>query len=227
MITLHQYPPAWGLSSLSPFCIKVELLLKMANLSYKVKFEINPKKGPKGKMPFITDREKKVADSHFISKYLETEYGANFGDLCPHQISLVRMVEQSLYFSLLYSRWVDTTGWEVVAAEFKKLFPLKTGGVFLGLIRRQLIKQANSQGVGSHSKQEVYRIALEELNALHDSLGDAPFYGGSNPNTTDATIYSFLATIYRQPIDSPMKEFISEKQSLIQYMEAMQNRFGI
>ena len=70
MIILHQYPGAFGLSSLSPFCIKIEFFLKMANLPYKIHNELNPGKGPKGKMPFINDGGQKIPDSSFIIDYL-------------------------------------------------------------------------------------------------------------------------------------------------------------
>ena len=56
MITLHQFPSAWGLPNASPFCMKVETYLRMCNLPYTTVNVLNPAKGPKGKLPYITRR---------------------------------------------------------------------------------------------------------------------------------------------------------------------------
>ena len=55
MIKLMQFPRMFGLPNPSPFCIKVEVLLKMAGLAYECEFVANPGKGPKGKLPAIKD----------------------------------------------------------------------------------------------------------------------------------------------------------------------------
>ena len=34
MITLYQFPAAYGLSSMSPFCTKVEVYFKLADIDY-------------------------------------------------------------------------------------------------------------------------------------------------------------------------------------------------
>ncbi len=53
MIKLYQFDPAFGLPNASPFCMKLETYLRMAQLP----FEIEPatlqafNKAPKGKMP--------------------------------------------------------------------------------------------------------------------------------------------------------------------------------
>ena len=71
MITLYQFPPAWGLPNASPFCMKVETYLRMCNLPYTTVNVLNPAKGPKGKLPYITDGSNIVADSGLILDYLK------------------------------------------------------------------------------------------------------------------------------------------------------------
>ncbi len=75
MITLYQFPPCWDLPNASPFCMKVENYLRMSNLPYRTVSVLNPAKGPKGKLPFITDNGQTVADSSFILDYLKATHG--------------------------------------------------------------------------------------------------------------------------------------------------------
>lgn len=46
----------------------------MANLPYE-KHNALPVQAPKGKLPFIDDSGKRIADSRFIIKYLQQTYG--------------------------------------------------------------------------------------------------------------------------------------------------------
>ncbi len=62
MITLHPFPRTWGIPNLSHFCVKAETYLRMVKLPYTLADSV-PLKAPRGKLPFIVDNGKKVADS--------------------------------------------------------------------------------------------------------------------------------------------------------------------
>jgi len=65
MITLYSFGPGFGLPDPSPFVTKAEVLLKMAELPYRTD-TTGFKKAPKGKLPYIDDEGKMIADSTFI-----------------------------------------------------------------------------------------------------------------------------------------------------------------
>ena len=71
MIQLHQYPPMFGIPNPSPFCLKLETWLRMAKLPYEVVRVVDPRKDPKGKVPWIEDQGRTIADSAFIIDYLK------------------------------------------------------------------------------------------------------------------------------------------------------------
>ena len=75
MITLHQFPPALGLPNASPFCLKLELYLRMAGLPYRNRYTLELHKAPKGKLPWIDDDGVTLADSGLIIEYLKGRYG--------------------------------------------------------------------------------------------------------------------------------------------------------
>jgi hypothetical protein len=73
MITLHQFARTWDIPNLSHFCTKIETYLRMAQLPYQI-VETLPLKAPRGKLPYIEDNGKKIADSRLIIHYLKSTY---------------------------------------------------------------------------------------------------------------------------------------------------------
>ncbi|WP_374077967.1 glutathione S-transferase family protein [Bdellovibrio bacteriovorus] len=220
MIYLHQYPAIWGLPSLSPFCIKVEMYLRKNKIPYRVVIEKNPARGPKGKMPFIRDGEHVIPDSTFILQHLAEKRGlqSSAGALQEAQgIAIQRMVEEHLYFILLYSRWIDPKGWSILKTEFAPLFPPLIGVPFLIFLRSRLRSQAYQQGLGRHTQEEVYRLGSQEMKALSDLLGDKTYFLGTQFSEVDATVYAFLITILKQPIESHLKKTLLTHPNLVAY----------
>ncbi len=222
MIELHQYPAIWGLPSLSPFCIKVEAFLRQQDIPYRVVVEKNPAHGPKGKMPFIRDGSKIIADSSFILQYLsqsrkQSDIYRPDANAKAQGLAFQRMVEEYLYFILLHSRWIDPVGWAAVSKDFSALFPPLLGTPFLRLIRHNLKRQAFHQGIGRHSREEVYQIARQEIDALSLFLDKKPYFLGDRWSITDATIYAFLITILKQPIESGLKTALLSRRNLVSY----------
>jgi hypothetical protein len=58
MIKLYQFKPALDLPNASPFCMKLEIYLRMANLPYEIVLNADSRKAPKGKLPYIEDGSK-------------------------------------------------------------------------------------------------------------------------------------------------------------------------
>ena len=109
MIKLYQFAPAWDLPNLSPFCVKVETYLKMADLPYEVVHAIPPR-APKGQLPFIEDNGKRIADSQFIIEYLRHTYGDRVdAHLSPEERAvsnaLQRLTENHLCWAFVFARF--------------------------------------------------------------------------------------------------------------------------
>jgi glutathione S-transferase len=218
VIELHQYPSIYNLSSLSPFCIKVEVFLRKHKIPYKIVVQKNPARGPKGKMPFIRDGHTEIADSTLIIHYLSEKLGIE-PEQSPIAHAFQRMIEEHLYFVLLYSRWIDPIGFYKIKSDFTSLFPPIVGTPFLYLIRRNLKKQAHAQGLGRHSKNEVYEMGRRDLQAIASQLGENPYIMGSSFTAIDATVFAFLTTILKQPIESPLKKALQSFPNLVSYCE--------
>ena len=230
MIYLHQYPGIWQLPSLSPFCVKVETYLRMVKLPYQVVIENNPAKGPKGKMPVLRDEDKTIADSSFILEYLQQHYGISLDDsLSTSQNALShviqKMIEENLYFVILYSRWIDPVGKNIIDKAFRPFFPKWLSKMALAWIRRNLKKQAYYQGMGRHTQEEIYHFGCKDITALSDLLGAHLFILEDNYHIIDATVYAFLITILNHPVMNPLKSHLLQQQNLIEYCDRMTNTF--
>jgi len=66
VIKLYQFPTAFGLLNISPFCMKLECFLRLAKLDYQIVNMTNPRQGPKGKGPYIEDGDVRMGDSSLI-----------------------------------------------------------------------------------------------------------------------------------------------------------------
>jgi glutathione S-transferase len=76
MLKLYQFSPRWNIPNTSPFCLKLETYLRMAQIPYTNKYVNDPRKSPKGKLPYILDDGKKIADSNLIIDYLQLKHNS-------------------------------------------------------------------------------------------------------------------------------------------------------
>ncbi len=230
MIKLYQYHPAFGLPNASPFCMKVETYLRMAGLPYECPRGADHFKSPKGKLPYIDDGGKVVADSTFIIDYLKATYGDKLdARLSPAEralgVVIQRTFEESLYWPVVYSRWIDDAGFaKVDEAFFAHLkFPLRQ--IIPIFARRGLRGQLHGQGTGRHGRDEIHAIGCRDISALSELLGDRHFFLGGEPSSIDATGYAFLANLLWAPIDMPMRAHAAKLPNLEAYCQRMKARY--
>lgn len=69
-LVVHQLPGAWGLPSISPFCLKLDAYLRIADIPFRAVVDATPFKGPKRKLPWIEHEGKRIGDSGFIIEYV-------------------------------------------------------------------------------------------------------------------------------------------------------------
>ncbi|MDJ1157158.1 glutathione S-transferase family protein [Chelatococcus sp. SYSU_G07232] len=229
MITLYAFGPGFGLSDLSPFVIKAEILLKMAGLPYRTD-RGGFSKAPKGKLPYIRDGERVVCDSTFIRLHLEERHDIDFDEgLSALERAtgwaFEKMCEEHLYWALVSERWLMEENFaKVRAAIFDQLpWPLRT--LVPPLIQRKVRKALVAQGFGRHSREEMLLLARCDIEAIATQLGDKPFMMGAAPKGVDATVHAFLMTVSSADLASPLVAYTREHANLAAYMQRMQDRF--
>ncbi|MGR9099792.1 MAG: glutathione S-transferase family protein [Gammaproteobacteria bacterium] len=230
MIILHQFKPCWGIPNLSPFCVKVETYLRMASLPYESVVD-TPAKAPKGKLPFIEDDGKTVADSRLIVEYLEETYGHRLdGHLTEEQsaasVAILRLLDESLYWYGAYARWQHSDqNWRTTReAVFWELPPL-IRNLAAFLVRHSVVKKIEGQGTGRLFPDEIFHLAEIDLNALSVLLGEKPYLMGDRHASVDAAAFAYLINILECPIESPIKEHARSKRNLSDYCRHIKTQF--
>lgn len=230
MIKLYQFEPAWGLPSPSPFCMKLETYLRMAEISYEIIPHADIRKSPKGKMPYIEHEGQLLGDSGLIIEYLQKIFGDKLDQnltRSEHAISLAirRLVEENLYWVGIYSRWAEQKNWKMVKSTFFGFLPPVVRTILPEILRRRVLNHMYGHGIGRHKREEIYHIGKTDLSALSVFLGDKAFFMGESPTSIDATVYGFLANVLWTPIESPLKEHGKNLENLPTYCNRMKERF--
>lgn len=221
MIELYQFRRAWGLNP-SPFCLKVETFCQLAGIPYK-SVPTLPFKAPRGKLPFIVADGARIADFGHILAYLRGLSAETLDDgLDERQRAtghlLRRACEESLYFVVVYSRWIDEAGWMVAAPEFFRGVPPVLSALLKVRTRDKVRRQLHQQGYGRHSREEVFALGIADLEAIASFLGDHAFAVAERPTSYDASVYALLKSILATPIDSPLKQKAQSMPVLTDYV---------
>lgn len=223
MIKLYSFGSAFGVVDPSPFVLKVDAYMRLANIEFEnIPNMDNLRKAPKGKLPFIIDGKTTVADSEFIISYLQQKYQITLDEhLSPQQKStaylLGKSLDENLYWCLVYSRWVKDKTWADVKKAFFDDMPFPLKHIVPLVARHGVISAIKKQGLGNHSEQEINLIANKTFQALSTILGDKTYFFADKPSSFDATAYGFLAEFIQASVDNEMNQLARQHPNLVAF----------
>lgn len=225
MIQLHEFPLING-KNISPFCLKVETYCKLANIPFQ-HVDSSPNKAPRKQLPFIDDQGKIIPDSSNILTYLKEAYGNPLDENCSalqHAQGrlLTQMCENTLYFTMAYSRWVDPSNWPTMKQALFADLPPVIKSIVPSLVQRGVIKQLTAQGTAKKPVDEIYRNAAYDLEAIAEILQQQTFAVADHPTSYDATVYAFLVHIVYSQIQSPLEETAQSLPALKYYVDSIE-----
>jgi glutathione S-transferase len=229
MITLFQFPPAFNVPNVSPFCLKLETFLRLAGLEYEVKPVMDPRKGPKGKLPFITLDGKPIADTAIIMRTLQQYYEFDLDAGLDARgrgwaVSITRLCDEHLVPLLVYFRWLDEQGFRQVKDVMLRSIPAPLRPVVGAMLQRKIRGDLKGRGLLRHSREELLGFARDDLEALDGMLGDLPYFGGAQPCSADAATYGVLANLVLSTLETPLNDMARSYERLVGYCERMQAR---
>jgi glutathione S-transferase len=225
MIELFQFPPAFGVPSASPFCVKLELLLKMANIPYENRYDADVRKAPKAKLPYVViDQKETISDSELVLRRLKKsgQFTLDNGLSAVQKAqctAVTRLVEDHLYWLLIRERWLNEDVWPVLRSTFFAKLPPVVRSIVPGIVRRQVRKRIHGQGLGRHSEEELAYFAEQDFRALDVLLSDKPFMLCERICSVDATVYGLLCSVYYPDFETPLKAIALGHPTLVAYCD--------
>jgi glutathione S-transferase len=229
MIILYGVGPMFGLPHPSPFVMKAELLLKMSGLAYRNE-QANLSKAPKGKIPWIEDDGKLIADSTFIRLYLEEKRGIDFsGGYSDRELAagwpIEKMLEEHLYWLNVNDRWlIDENFWRGPVHFFDNV-PALVRPLIVRMVRRKVRQNNHAQGIGRHSAEERLVLGKKAIDCVSAILGDRKYMLGARICATDATAYGALLSLTCPIFKSEIREYAETKANVMAYLERMTTEF--
>lgn len=232
-LKLVALPAAFGMRSVSPFCLKIEMLLTSLGLPFEIREEADPRKAPKGKLPFLAIDGDVIGDSELIAERLdERTSGQVYGSLTEAQkgigFSAVRLAEEHLYWILVASRWLDDGWWPHVVDGFFSDLPPVVRTVVPVIARREVRRTYHLQGLGRHTPEEQRGFAHRDLAALGALVGSSGFLVSDDEACVfDFAVAATLAGIYDQQPGTWLTPIANEYPDLKSYTERVQEKVGV
>lgn len=229
-VTLYQLDGDWGTSSVSPFCIKLEAYLRMAEVPFSIAFG-DPRKAARGKVPWLDIDGLVVEDSQrAISALEERKLGRPLDARLTASErarghALRRMFECGTYFAVAALRWQREDGWATYKPYFMSRVPTPLNALIVPIIRRGMLKTLHAQGTGRYTDAEVDSALVEDFAAFSDALGDRPFLFGDEPTSFDAVAYGFTAALLGFPVESRAKREVAALPNVVSFRERVEARW--
>lgn len=229
MITLYQFPPAYGLPvSVSPYCAKVELYLRLTDRTYGVAHG-DVRKSPNKKVPYVRWPDGALeAESGAIIARLEAD-GPRLDDGLSEAdratgAALEARAEREIYFATLYARFTESAGWAHQQAAVRQLLPGFLAPLLLPIIRRSQVKLCRHNGFATAAD---YAKGTDAVSAISAALGDKPFLLGDAPRTADCAVWGQVLQCAWSANPSPPREAIRGDARLMAWLRRLAERAEI
>ena len=231
MIKLYGFGPGAGQPDLSPFVMKVMILLRMAGIPFiKVDGIGAARKAPRRKLPFIDDNGRIISDSRFIKRHLIETHGADFTGGYDDRTSMMgllaeRTLEESSYFIAVERRWIRPDGWAVMQQAAFGGMPAPVRLLIAPLVRRSILKALKGQGTARLSDAENDLLSAENAHAIASLLGEKPYLLGNRPCGSDATVLAFAIAATSRAFPGRIRDAILGETNLAAYRDRLAGEF--
>lgn len=228
-LRVFTFTPDWGLPSAGPFAIKLLAWLELVGIPYEQVIEDNPRKGPKGKNPWIELDGEPIGDTERIIELLSKRYGVGLdAGLSSEQraigLAWRRTFEEHFHQVLEWELFVHPAGVAYMREKMLSTMPPVIGPLVFSMLRSHLRKQLYARGLARHTPDIIAAKGRADIEALAAFLGDKPFLLGSEPSTADTSVFGLVAPMVFWPMQTPVAAYTKSMGTVSRYCERMRER---
>ncbi|KAK4293102.1 hypothetical protein Pmani_034175 [Petrolisthes manimaculis] len=225
VVLLHQFVRGKYCPNLSPFALKVETFLRLANIKYEV--DTKTPFGPKGKCPWVSINGDDLTDSEFVIDDLSSRFGVSLdGHLDTQRAAILEavriMADEHLFWCVVTWRyWLDKCHTFLTTQQLGTV----TTFMFPRFMVSGIKKKAQQQGIGHHTPHEIYLICRKSCATFAGVLGSDDFFGGNDPCRADCAVFGQLTQLMWNAPGTRYEALLTDVYpSLAQYCLRMKER---
>jgi glutathione S-transferase len=144
--------------------------------------------------------------------------------LSPEQVAIAHscqvMIEERLYWVLVYHRWLGES-WHELKESFFSFLPPVVRHIVPALVQKQLKRTLHGQGIGRHSIEQINLFAMQDLESLSAILGEKPYLLGDKISSVDAILYAILCELLQSTLATPLQSITEKYPNLVAYQLRM------
>jgi glutathione S-transferase len=231
-LRVFTFSPDWGLPSAGPFAIKVLAWLELTGTPYERVIEDDPRKGPKGKNPWIELDGERIGDSEIIIALLSQRRKVDLDEgLNAEQRAIGhawrRTFEEHFHQVLEWELLVHPAGAAYMRARLASKMPPLIGPIIFSMLQSHFRRQLYARGIARHTPNLIEAKGRADVDALAAFLGDRPFLVADRPTSADIAVFGLLAPGVRWPMQTPVASYARSLPTICAYCERMRQRcFG-
>jgi len=221
MLILKQTTVEFDGINASPFCAKVELFLNYYQIPFKIEAAL-PMHGPYKKIPFVEYQGETIGDSELILQRLIKDYNIDLNLTAPALAqgrAWQLLLEQHLYWNIVYNRWVPEDSWEKLETAFFSGLKWPLRPIIAKQARKLAQKNLYSQGMGRFSLEQVLQAGRADLKALSAHLSANKYICGDTFSYFDLITYATIKNINNQQMKIALTAVAQEFQPLLDYQK--------
>ena len=134
------------------------------------------------------------------------------------------MIEEHLYWALVYHRWLGE-GWSLIKEAVFSVLPPGLRQLIPIMVQRKIRADLNSQGLGRHSVEQINRFAEQDLQSLALMLKDQPYFYGEQVSSIDAVLFASLCQLYHADLKTPLSEIAQGFPNLNEYQQRLGQQY--
>jgi glutathione S-transferase len=229
ILRVFTFSPAWGLPSGGPFAIKLLAWLELAGIPYDQIIEDNPRKGPKGKNPWIELDGERIGDSELIIELLSRRFGIDLDAGLSNEQKAVglawrRTFEEHFHQVLEWELFEHEAGATYLRNSLGSKLPPVVGPALFTVLRSQFRRQLYARGIGRHTPEVIATKGRADVDALGSFLGDRVFLLRERPSTADTAVFGLLAPMVYWPMRTPVATHLKSAPTIVAYCDRMRQR---